>query len=386
MRADRAAPYRRLNPEDADHVRTQFRQGRTDHRRPPTGRLHRRRDEAGIGLADRHRAREIRLPPRRPASADLGRRAGHRCPARRPDPLRLGARHREGQADRPLARWRFGDPRAGRPAGTFRRAAGDHPPDLRRSAWASEGSEDRCRRTRRRFPRHGFPAQVGPRGHAMDAEGSLRDHAPLHADGRRPRTGHDDADLHGAGQSRFRRRSRHGAQVPYLARVAAGGHGAVRRFSVHRRQAERLSQLSLAYLDGHRCRSHRHARFRFRGRLRLRALCRLSARCADVFQLPQRRVSRPRRTVLPQVHARPTGRPARRHADDDRLGRSHDHGLSGGAPEEVSGDARRGWRALESPVRLAGILGRPALRRDVARCGLGPGQGFQSRGTQCPAR
>jgi glutamate--cysteine ligase len=45
------------------------------------------------------------------------------------------------------------------------------------------------------------------------------------------------------------------------------------------------------------------------------------------------------------------------------LGRPHDHRLPRSAPEKVPGDARRRWRAVESPLRAAGVLGRPALRR-----------------------
>ena len=55
-------------------------------------------------LAHRHRAREVRLPSRRSASADLGRRARHRRAARRHDALRLGAGDRARQADRAHAR------------------------------------------------------------------------------------------------------------------------------------------------------------------------------------------------------------------------------------------------------------------------------------------
>ncbi len=61
-----------------------------------------------------------------------------------------------------------------------------------------------------------------------------------------------------------------------------------------------------------------------------------------------------------------------------RLVRPHDHRLPGSAAEEVPGDARRRRRAVESLVRAAGVLGRSALRRCRARCGLGPGQGLHA--------
>ena len=56
-------------------------------------------------------------------------------------------------------------------------------------------------------------------------------------------------------------------------------------------------------LDRHRSRPLRPAALRVRGRLRLRALCRLDARCADVFRLSRRPVYRRQRPVLPRFHA-----------------------------------------------------------------------------------
>ena len=43
-------------------------------------------------------------------------------------------------------------------------------------------------------------------------------------------------------------------------------------------------------------------------------------------------------------------------------------------------------RRLAAPLRAAGALGRPALRRQRARRGLGPGQGLDRRGSRLPAR
>ena len=69
-----------------------------------------------------------------------------------------------------------------------------------------------------------------------------------------------------------------------------------------------------------------------------------------------------------------------------RLGRPHDHRLPRSAAEEIPGDARRRRRPVEPPVRAAGVLGRPALRRRSARCRLGPGQGFHDGRAQRAAR
>ena len=224
------------------------------------------------------------------------------------------------------------------------------------------------------------------RRHALDAQGPLPDHARLHARGRRPGPGHDDPHLHGAGQPGLRRRSGHGEEVPRLAGVAAGGHGAVRRFAVHRRPAQRLPQLPLAHLDRHRSGPHRHARLRVRGRLRLRALRRLHARRADVLLLPRRGLRRRVRQVVPQVPARRAGRAAGHAADPARLVRSPDHRLPGSAAEEVPGDARRRQRAVGADLRAVGVLGRPAVRRCGAGRSLGPGARLHPGRAPCAAR
>ena len=52
------------------------------------------------------------------------------------------------------------------------------------------------------------------RRHPGDAQGPLRDHARLHAEGRRLRPRHDVPHLHRAGESRLRLRSRHGEEIP----------------------------------------------------------------------------------------------------------------------------------------------------------------------------
>ena len=66
----------------------------------------------------------------------------------------------------------------------------------------------------------------------------------------RPR--HDVPHRHRAGESRLRRRGRHGEEAARVAGAAADRHGAVRELALYRRQAQRLSELSLAHLARHR--------------------------------------------------------------------------------------------------------------------------------------
>ena len=165
---------------------------------------------------------------------------------------------------------------------------------------ASPSGARGLRGNRRRLSRCRLCADLDARRNAGDAEGPLRDHARLHAEGRRLWAGDDVPDLHGPGQFRFRLRSRHGEEIPRGARAAAGRDRALRQFAVPRGQAERLPVLSQPHLD--RCRqcARRHAALRVRGRLRLRALCRLRARCADVFRLSRRPLYRCRRQIVPR--------------------------------------------------------------------------------------
>ena len=140
---------------------------------------------------------------------------GIRALAGRPGrPLRLAARARERQPDRARQAGLQHQSRARRPARAQRGAPGDPAPDLLRGAHApGRGEEDR-RAVARRHAGHGVPAQVAARGHALDAEGPLRDHGRLHAQGRQAGAGHDAAHLHRAGEPGLRVRGRHGPQVP----------------------------------------------------------------------------------------------------------------------------------------------------------------------------
>ena len=232
-------------------------------------------------------------------AAHLRGRARHQAAAGDPGhALRLGSGPRGRQPGGAVARCRLDHAGAGRPAGAFRRAAGNHPRDLPRGELAPGRRALGGRRARPGLPRHGLPAEMAPRRDAVDAQGPLQDHARIHAQGRLARPGHDDPHLHRAGEPGFLQRSGHGEEVPHQPGAAADRHRAVRRLAVHRGQAERLPVLPLAHLDRHRCRPHRHARLRVRRRLRLRALRRLHPRRADVLQLPGWQVHRPGRPGL----------------------------------------------------------------------------------------
>ena len=266
-------------------------QGRADHRSSPADRISRGRVQAQGRLAGRHRAREVRLHPRRPAAAALRRRARHPGAARRSRrAVRLADRHRERAADRAATGRRQRHPRAGRPGRAVRRPGQDPARDLLRGARAPRPGARGRRPARHRHARPRLPAQVAARGHPLDAQGPLPDHGQLHADQGQARPRHDAAHLHHPDQPGLLVRGRHGAEVPGRARLAAGGDRAVRQLAVHRRQAERLPQLPQPRLDRYRSRPLRHPAVRVRGRHGLRALRRARARRADVLRLPRRRV------------------------------------------------------------------------------------------------
>ncbi len=75
-----------------------------------------------------------------------------------------------------------------------------------------------------------------------------------------------------------------------------------------------------------------------------------------------------------------------RAADARRLVRSPDDALPRGAAEALPRDARRGRRALAAHLRAVGVLGRAALRRRGARCGVGSRQILDGRGAPGAAR
>ena len=155
----------------------------------------------------RHRAREIRLPPRRPDAARLtSRTASARC-WRRMASRWLGADPRSRQPDRAEAR-RAPRCRWSRPGSWNCRAAccatlHETRAEFARAFRAMCARSAGAARPRLRAAR--LPSDGAARGHAVDAEGPLRHHAALHAAGRHARPRHDDAHLHGAGQPRLRR-------------------------------------------------------------------------------------------------------------------------------------------------------------------------------------
>ncbi|MNR04230.1 hypothetical protein D3C85_1201690 [compost metagenome] len=202
---------------------------------------------------------------------------------------------------------------------------------------------------------------MAARGRAGHAQGPLRHHARLHAQEGLAGPRHDAAHLHHPGQPRLRFRSRHDHEVPHLAGASAHRHGPVRLFALHRGQAQRLPVGARQRLDRHRSRPYRHAGLRLRRRLRLRALRRLRPRHPHVFRQARRDLCRPVGPVVPQVHDRGSGRPARRARHGQGLGRPPDHPLPRSAPETVSGDARRRRRSVEPHLRPARPVGRHPL-------------------------
>ena len=84
---------------------------------------------------------------------------------------------------------------------------------------------------------------------------------------------------------------------------------------------------------------------------------------------------------LPRFPRRQAAAAARREAAADRLDRPSLDRLSRGAPQELPRDARRRRRALEPDLRASRFVGRAALRRSGARCGVGPGQALDDRGS-----
>ena len=126
----------------------------------------------------------------------------------------------------------------------------------------------------------------------------------LHAEKGPPRPRHDAAHLHRANQPRLPVRGRHGEEIPSQPRAAAGRRGAVRQFAFCRRAAVRVPQLSQPHLDRYRPGPLRYLALCLRAGLRVRALCRLHARCADVFRVPRRKIHRCERPVVPRFHGR----------------------------------------------------------------------------------
>ena len=160
----------------------------------------------------------------------------------------------------------------------------------------------------------------------------------------------------------FADESRHGDEDARRASASAGRDRALRQFALHRRQAERLQILSRRDLARHRSRSHRQSSLRVRAWHGVRALCRLRARCADVFRLSRRSLHRCGRSLVPGFHRRASRPASRRVSDLRRLGRSPHHALSRRAIQAVPGNAWRRRRSLCRAHGAPGVLGRAPLR------------------------
>ena len=133
--------------------------------------------------------------------------------------------------------------------------------------------------------------------------------------------------------------------------------------------------------------ARRHAALRVRGRHGLRALCRLRARRADVFRQARRRLHRRGGHVVPRSARRASCRamPELR-ATHVRLGQPRLDDLPRGAAQALSRNARRRRRPVAAAAGAAGVLGRHPLRRRLARCRVGPGEGLERGGAAEAAR
>jgi glutamate--cysteine ligase len=247
----------------------------------------------------------------------------HRAMLRADGGVRLGADPR-GAPDRPDKR--DGGSVSLEPAGQFELSGAAGSPCTRPAA-RSTPSESRCgggrtAGTRLRSAWASSPAGDA-RGDAVDAQGPLRDHAPLHAARGLAGPGHDDPHLHRPGEPRLRRRGRHGEKfrVSLALQPLATALFADSPFTEGKPNGY-LARCA-AHLDRHRSRPHRHARLRgLRGRLRLRALssttcstCRCTSSMRDGHvDAPASRSAKFLEGRLDEA-ARPAG-------DDARLGRT----------------------------------------------------------------
>ena len=173
----------------------------------------------------------------------------------------------------------------------------------------------------------------------------------------------DAADLHRAGEPRFRHRGRHGAEIARGAGAAAGGHGA---FSPIRRsggQAERpqKSWRSRIWrdLDADRhwacCPSSSRTAWGLRLMSTTRSMCRCISSTATGYYVDALGMSF-RDFLKGELPALPGEKPTL-----SGLGRSPDNDLPRGADQEVHGDARGGWRAVATVMCFARLLGRAAV-------------------------
>ena len=172
------------------------------------------------------------------------------------------------------------------------------------------------RQARARLPRPRHVARQDPHRPADHAQGPLRDHAQLHAQGRQARARHDAPHLHHPDQPRLFERGRHGEEIPRRAGAPAGGDRACSPIRRSPRASPTATRASAA-TSGRTptptapecCRSCS------RMASATSAICDYIARRADVFRVPRRQIHRRRGQELPRFPRRPARCPAGREAD-----------------------------------------------------------------------
>ena len=189
----------------------------------------------------------------------------------------------------------------------------------------------------------GFHPLASRADDAVDAEGPLRDHAPLHADGRHARPRHDDAHLHGAGQSGLRLRSGHACAScasALLLQPLATALFANSPFTEGRPNGF-LSYRAHVWTDTDNQRSGIPAVFfedgfgfeRYAEWLIDEVPMYFVYRDGDYIDVAG--------AIVPRVHGRAAAQPGRHRADGRRFRRSRDHRLHRCPAEAVPGNARR---------------------------------------------
>ena len=267
--------------------------------------------------------------------------------------------HRARRADRP-GRDLAG---AGRPVRAFRRAAGDDPPDLPRGQRAS-GAVARDRRTAGNpLPGPRRQPEMDARRDAENAEIALRDHDPLHAEGRHKGPRHDVPHLHDPGESRLRERGGHAPQDAGVAEAAAACDRAVRQFAFHRRPAERTANPGAATSGATRTTSapacctsasRRISALPTMSNGRSTCRCISSSATADYHDMTH--------VTFRQFMAGDAKRfRAGRACHHRRLGEPSVDAVSRRPAEALPRNARRRWRPVAADLRAAGLLGRAAL-------------------------
>ncbi len=228
-----------------------------DHRQAAACRVSRVRLQAALGMAGRHRAREIRVSPFGSERVPYEGPDGIARRAARDDAVRLGAGHRKRQYDRAFQR----------------RSMFDHP-GARRAVRAERARRSRpcirpatrCTSICARCARFATSSGLGMLGLGFDPK-SRRDDVPWMPKGRyrimrdyMPKKGRLGLDMMlrtctVQTNLDLRVRSRHGEEIPRQPGPAAHRGGAVRQLAFCRRTALRLSRLSQPRLDRHRSRT-----------------------------------------------------------------------------------------------------------------------------------